>query len=90
MQIDIKITYKNDRLKALRRAAGLSQAQLADAAGLNVRMIQHYEQGVKDLNAAKLTTLLKLCNVFQCGLQDIITEPETLELLTEYEGNRER
>ena len=50
MTIDVKVTYKNDRLKTLRRAAGISQTQLAAAAGLNARMVQYYEQGVKDLN----------------------------------------
>lgn len=84
MEIDMKITYKNDKLQAVRLAAGLSQSQLAAAAGLNVRMIQHYEQGVKDLNAAKLQTLLRLCNALNCRLPDIITDPDTLELLAAY------
>lgn len=85
MNVEIKVTYKNDRLKALRAAAGLSQSQLAAAAGLNVRMIQYYEQGAKDLNAAKLQTLLKLCNALNCTLSGIITDPDTLELLAAYE-----
>ena len=79
MTIDVKVTYKNDRLKTLRRAAGISQTQLAAAAGLNARMVQYYEQGVKDLNAAKLQTL-------NCTLSDLITDPDVLELLTVYEG----
>ncbi len=86
MQIDIKVTYKNDKLQKLRLAAGLSQSQLAERAGLNLRTLQHYEQGSKDLNAARLSTILKLCNVLNCRLQDIITEPDTLELLAEYES----
>ena len=81
MTIDVKVTYKNDRLKTLRRAAGISQTQLAAAAGLNARMVQYYEQGVKDLNAAKLQTLLKLCNALNCTLSDLITDPDVLELL---------
>ena len=86
MTIDVKVTYKNDRLKTLRRAAGISQTRLAAAAGLNARMVQYYEQGVKDLNAAKLQTLLKLCNALNCTLSDLITDPDVLELLTVYEG----
>ncbi|MCM1335898.1 MAG: helix-turn-helix domain-containing protein [Eubacterium sp.] len=84
MTIDVKVTYKNDKLKALRKAAGLSQAQLGEMTGLNFRTLQHYEQGTKDLNAAKLQTLLKLCNVLGCTLSDIITDPETIELLDAY------
>lgn len=49
-------------------------------------MVQYYEQGVKDLNAAKLQTLLKLCNALNCTLSDLITDPDVLELLTVYEG----
>lgn len=36
-------------LKKYRERAGLSQAQLAEASGVNIRMIQHYEQGDKDI-----------------------------------------
>lgn len=86
MQIDIKVTYKNDKLQKLRLAAGLSQSQLAEKTGLNLRTLQHYEQGSKDLNAARLSTILKLCNALNCRLQDIITEPDTLELLADYES----
>lgn len=86
MDIDIKVTYKNESLKKVRLAAGLSQSQLSAATGINVRMIQYYEQGVKDLNAAKLTTLLKLCNALKCSLPDILTDPETLDLLAVYDN----
>lgn len=85
MNIEINVTYKNDNLKTARLAAGLSQSQLAAAAGINIRMIQYYEQGAKDLNAAKLTTLLKLCNALKCSLREIVTDPETLDLLAAYD-----
>lgn len=86
MEIEVKVTYRNEKLKSLRLVAGLSQAQLAATTGLNVRTLQHYEQGSKDLNAAKLATLLKVCNALNCSLKDIITDPDTLEELDEYEG----
>lgn len=84
MNIDIKVSYKNENLKRIRLAAGLSQSQLAAETGINIRMIQYYEQGVKDLNSAKLTTLLKLCNALKCSLSEIVTDPETLDLLEKY------
>ena len=84
MDIAVKVTYKNSKLQALRLAAGLSQSQLADKTGINVRTLQHYEQGDKDLNAARITTLLNLCNTLECTLQEILTEPEALKLLSEY------
>ena len=36
MDISIKVTYKNEGLQELRKAAGLSQSQLAALAGINV------------------------------------------------------
>ena len=39
------------KLKRIRKERGLSQSRLAEASGVNVRMIQHYEQGVKDMAA---------------------------------------
>ena len=37
MEITVKVNYKNEKLQKLRQAAGLSQSQLAEAAGVNVR-----------------------------------------------------
>ena len=85
MEIEVKISYKNDNLQRLRQAAGLSQSQLASKAGVNTRMLQFYEQGSKDINNAKLSTLLKICAVLNCRLSDILTDKETLELLDKYE-----
>ena len=33
----------------------------------------------RDINGAKLATLLKICNALECSLRDIITDPATLE-----------
>lgn len=70
-------------LKNTREAAGLSQSKLAELSGVKVRVLQEYEQGRRDLNGAKLSTLLHLCKALGCGLEDIITDPETLQLLKE-------
>ncbi len=84
MVVEIKVIYRGDKLQQVRKERGLSQAALAEKAGLNVRTIQHYEQGSKDLNGARLSTLLKLCKVLNCKLRDILNDPETVELLKEY------
>ena len=85
MDISIKVTYKSEGLQKLRKAAGLSQSQLADLAGIKVQVLQQYERGARDINGAKLPTLLKICNALECRLADIITDEETLELLKKYE-----
>lgn len=72
------------KLKAKRQACDMSQSQLAKAAGINVQMLQHYEQGVRDLSGAKLATLLKLCLALNCKLEDILPDGETTALLALY------
>lgn len=71
------------KLKELRKKADLSQSQLADITGLNVRTIQHYEQGSKVLDHARLDTLLKLCLALKCNLDDLIENDEMKTLLRE-------
>ena len=66
MDISVKVEYKNTKLKDQREKAGLSQGKLADKAGLSVRTLQDYEQGRKNLNGAKLVTLLTLCKSLNC------------------------
>lgn len=76
---------KNGNLQRLRLTAGLSQSQLAKAAGVNLRVYQNYEQGVRDISKAQLSTLLRICNALSCKLADVVTDRETAELLAEYE-----
>lgn len=59
-------------LKDHRIKKGLSQSQLASASGVSVRMIQYYEQGVKDINKASGETLYKLSNALGCKMEDLI------------------
>ena len=80
----------DSRLKTARLAHDLSQSQLAKAAGINLQMLQHYEQGVRDLSGAKLATLLKLCRALQCSLEDILPDGETTELLRLYTAEQAR
>ncbi|GHU51315.1 hypothetical protein FACS1894127_7570 [Clostridia bacterium] len=84
MEITVKIVYKNDKLHELRKNASLSQSQLANLTGISVRVLQEYEQGNRNLNGAKLVTLLKFCNALKCKLSDILTDPPTLEELSLY------
>lgn len=88
MEISVKISYKNEKLQNARQTAGMSQSQLARAAGISVRVLQDYERGARDISGAKLATLLKLCNAIHCELRDIIADPETIELLEAYEKNK--
>ena len=60
MEITVKVNYKNEKLQKLRQAAGPSQSQLAEAAGVNVRMYQKYEQGER---MPSLDTLVRIADI---------------------------
>lgn len=68
-------------LKEKRQAAGLSQSKLAEKTGMSVRTLQHYEQGAKDFDHARIDTILKVCLVLNCKLEDIIENQEYVEML---------
>lgn len=69
------------KLKEMRQAKGFSQSQLAEKTGINVRTLQHYEQGSKDFDHARIDTILKVCIALNCKLDDIIENPKYIELL---------
>lgn len=72
---------RHNVIKRSKKKAGLSQSQLAELSGVNFRMLQYYEQGTKDINKAQLYTLLSICDTLNCGLGDLITDSEILELI---------
>lgn len=74
------------KLKSMRVAANMSQSELATATGLNVRTLQHYEQGSKNFDSAHITTLLKVCIALKCDLYDIIQSDEIKELYKQYQS----
>lgn len=75
------------KLKEMRQAAGLSQSQLAEKTGLNVRTLQHYEQGSKCFDHARLDTILKVCLALGCQLEDVIENKEYLDLLKRFKDS---
>lgn len=62
----------SNNLKELRQKAGLTQAQLAEKSGVNIRMVQYYESGFKDLNKAAFETGLKIAEALECDPRDLI------------------
>lgn len=47
------------RLKELREATGLTQKELADRAGLSLRAVSHWEQGLREPGYSNLRALAK-------------------------------
>lgn len=67
--------YKS-RLKWYREDKGMTQLELSEKSGVNLRMIQNYEQGVKDINKASVVTVLQLAEALDCDVYEIINDRE--------------
>lgn len=68
IQIDnrLKEYYDKSMLARLRTYANLSQSMLAEKSGINIRIIQSYEQGMRDINKAQFSTIVKLAKALNC------------------------
>lgn len=60
-------------LKRIREEKNITQSKLSEESGVNLQMIQKYEQGVKDINKAQAETVYKLARALNCNMEDIIT-----------------
>ncbi len=60
------------RLKEFREAKGLTQKELSEKSGVSLRMIQHYEQGRKQLAKANAVTVITLAKVLSCDPEELI------------------
>ena len=67
-------------------ARGLSQSQLAERAGISFRMLQNYEQGAKQIDNARLATILKICIALDCTMEEVIEKDSLFKLLRKYKG----
>lgn len=61
-------------LSDLRKKKGLTQKQLSEASGVPLRMVQHYEQGVKDINKAEARKIYHLSKALDCRMEDFIVK----------------
>lgn len=79
-----RVTMTNTRLKAMRLQKNITQKELAEIADINQRVLQHYEQGSKVIDSARLEVILKLCIALDCEMSDILERKETNELYNKY------
>ena len=66
-----------NRIKELRRKAGLSQKELGEAIGVNHSAIARYELGNRTVSVA---TARRLCDVFGCSMEYLFGQPEAAAL----------
>ena len=63
---------RGTNLHRLRKAAGLTQKELAELSGVNLRTLQQYEIGLKDINHASGTTINALALALHCNFYDVM------------------
>ena len=64
--------YKYNDLKSIRTFRGISQKILSEWSGVNLRMIQKYEQGTKDIKKASIVTVKSLAVALDCSIDDLM------------------
>lgn len=70
-----KAAEGDSNLKRIRENRGLSQAELAEQSGVNLRNIQMYEQRVNGIDKAQANILYKLSRVLGCNVEDLLEDP---------------
>ena len=67
-----KTAKPDTNLKIYRKRANLSQKELSEISEIPLRTIQHYEQRQKNINKAQAEYLVKLSNVLNCKVEDLL------------------
>ena len=75
----------NSKLKSMRESRGLSQAQLAEKAGLQVRTLQNYEQGILNFDGCKIDKIFAVALALNCDVEDILTDENVIATIRKYQ-----
>lgn len=59
-------------LQKIRKSKNITQAGLANASGLSLRAVQHYEQGDFCFGRVGVGTMLRLAAALGCNLSDLL------------------
>lgn len=72
--IEKKIANQHDitKLQTQRKIYGCSQRELADKSGVNIRTLQQYEVGTKDISKASAGTVIALARTLGCSVEDLV------------------
>ena len=66
-------------LKKIREDQNITQSKLAEVSGVNIRILQYYEQGYKDINKAQAITLYKIAQALDCKIEDLLEIKKEVE-----------
>lgn len=59
-------------LKELRKFMGMTQQELAEKSGINLRQIQKYEYGEYDTGKMMLRNAIALADALECDVRELI------------------
>lgn len=68
----IKNKIGTTRLQQMRKNIGFSQKELAEKSGINLRTLQQYELGTKDINKASAMSVYALAKALNCEVKDLL------------------
>lgn len=75
-----------NKLYEIRKRTGMTQAEIAEAAGISDRTYADIERGTANM---RVGTMLQICNVFHITPNDILTEKASESILNEKDILRE-
>lgn len=59
-------------LKRIRKEKKITQIVLSERSGVNLRTLQDYEQGHKNINGASAITVYRLAEVLECTVGELL------------------
>lgn len=63
---------KTTKLQTQRKTCGYSQRKLAEKSGVNLRTLQQYELGTKEMGKASVQAAASLANALGCRVEDLV------------------
>lgn len=75
----LKEVKKMNKLKFIRNKKGMTRKELSEKSGINIRTIEGYEQGNRDIEMGYIDTLLSLSISLECKISDLLENKNTIE-----------
>ena len=66
-------------LEFRRQIKRMTQKKLSEKSGVNLRTLQDYEQGKRDINGVRGITLYKLAQALECKIEDLLEGVSQIE-----------
>ena len=71
-------------LRKIRTARGITTTELASKSGISYRTLLHYETGERNIDGAKLDTLISISMALNVDIRDILESNLLVDRLTLY------